>query len=297
MKVFYHLNEIYFNLSMLRKINILFQYLRESSSVILQGHKLKDKLQLLKYFLNLPIFVYKAIRENKNFRDIENDYKILSNPITIKNKYGIFYCSNNMHTVYVVVQEYEKQMQKYFNLREGVFIDIGAHIGKYSIQLANKLGKKGHVFAFEPEESNFQFLKKNIELNVINNVEAYKKGLYSTEMETTLFVSGAGEMYQSIYNRDEGWSEQTIQLTTLDHFVKENKISRIDLIKIDTERTEFEVLKGGRASLQKFRPDIIIEIGVENFDKTNQLLENIGYRKRAQIDFENFYYQFADLKR
>ncbi|MDP2933962.1 MAG: FkbM family methyltransferase, partial [bacterium] len=42
-----------------------------------------------------------------------------------------------------------------------IVMDIGAHIGFYSLALANLTGESGHVIAFEPDRTNFQFLRKN----------------------------------------------------------------------------------------------------------------------------------------
>src|SRR5215471_10782016 len=55
-----------------------------------------------------------------------------------------------------------------------VVYDIGANIGYISLSLAKRVGSKGQVFAFEPIPQNFDRLRKNIEINNINNVQLLK---------------------------------------------------------------------------------------------------------------------------
>jgi len=79
---------------------------------------------------------------------IETDIKI-----KIRNVEDYFICSSL----------YENYLQKYFNLRTGIFLDIGAHLGKYTIRVAKHLNDV--VIAVEPKRRAFDFLVENIRLN------------------------------------------------------------------------------------------------------------------------------------
>lgn len=64
-------------------------------------------------------------------------------------------------------------MWNFIQLRKGdVFIDVGAHIGKYTILVAKIVGKEGLVIAIEPNPENYETLLENIKLNNLKNVIA-----------------------------------------------------------------------------------------------------------------------------
>ena len=73
-------------------------------------------------------------------------------------------------------------------LGEGqVFIDVGAHVGYYSILASDIVGDKGQVFSFEPSENNNEFLVDNLKDNKCENVNVLKLGLSNTEGDVALF--------------------------------------------------------------------------------------------------------------
>ena len=68
------------------------------------------------------------------------------------------------------------------------------------------------------------------------------------------------------------------QLTTLDSFVKENGIDKIDFIKIDVEGNEKFVLEGGKETLEKYRPLVYTEL-------LRKHAKRFGYHPNDVIDF------------
>ena len=56
-----------------------------------------------------------------------------------------------------------------------IVVDIGAHIGYYTLIFARLVGPKGKVFAFEPEPNNFNLLIKNIKINGYKNIIPVQK--------------------------------------------------------------------------------------------------------------------------
>jgi hypothetical protein len=93
------------------------------------------------------------------------------------------------------------------------------------------------------------------------------------------------------------YTKTTVSVTTLDKFCEENKVSKIDLLKIDVEGFEYEVLKGSVNTLTKGKIDTIqIERHVDDMrvDRTleiHELLEALGFYTRVSIkhSFGNFY--------
>lgn len=88
---------------------------------------------------------------------------------------------------------------------------------------------------------------------------------------------------------------QDIEIDTLDNFVNENYLDRIDFIKIDVEGHELYVLQGGIDAIKKFHPKLMIEMSEKNFNAAGyskidifKLLEDMGYSiflilKRGQL--------------
>lgn len=60
----------------------------------------------------------------------------------------------------ITSQFHEEELRKYFSLKEGFFIDVGAHIGKYTIIIARRLKNKGEVLVIEPISENFNYFRK-----------------------------------------------------------------------------------------------------------------------------------------
>ncbi|MGD1701216.1 FkbM family methyltransferase [Dapis sp. BLCC M229] len=73
--------------------------------------------------------------------------------------------------------------------RNDSFIDIGAHIGYYSILAAKIVGSQGKVFAFEPELSNYQKILENINLNHLNNIKLFNLAVGSETKQTQIFFN------------------------------------------------------------------------------------------------------------
>jgi len=117
------------------------------------------------------------------------------------------------------------------HLRSGeVVSDIGACMGVFSVLAGLAVGETGRVYAFEPLEKYASVLKANITLNGLRNVTAVEKALGDSSgtvrMEGITIVDGTGN----------------IPVTTIDAFVREQGIERIDFLKMDVEGFERKVL-------------------------------------------------------
>jgi len=251
--------------------------------LILEGETIKDKGVLFCYFLfNAPINFL-----NKHHKN----HKLLRN-VTIKSKDGIFFCGNNIFTVGTGSSTYEPETKKYFELNEGTFIDIGANIGAYTVLVGRELKDKGKVITIEPMPGNFEILKKNIELNNLNNIIPLQIALGDKEEKADFYLDNEGKgggahslVKESPYVTT---NKITVNVRKLDNIVKELKINRIDLIKIDVEGGEADVLKGSINTLKKFHPKIIVEAWNESYlSKIKKILEPLGY-KIKKIDTVNY---------
>jgi FkbM family methyltransferase len=151
-----------------------------------------------------------------------------------------------------------------------VVFDIGANIGVFTCFAANVV-KKGKVFAFEPVSFVFDLLKKNT--REYDNVECYKVGLGSEIDEKEILIRqwapGDSTIQDSPIDRPHQSFDlkEKIEILTLDSFVKEKNLRKIDFIKIDVEGYEIEVLKGGIETIKKFRPILGISLHSPFFEK------------------------------
>ena len=186
-----------------------------------------------------------------------------------------------------------EELQIIMNLLEDndFFFDIGAHVGWYSVNLANQK-KQMQVFSFEPIPSTYALLLKNIAHNKLNNMQAFNFGFSDKSKTADLFYSEVGSAIASEKDIFEVNPSKKVQcqLKTLDEFVKEHPIHRLDFIKCDVEGAEFLVLKGADRAICKFLPMVFLEI-VENW------CNKFGYNAKTIIQYmSDKGYQMFEMK-
>jgi FkbM family methyltransferase len=145
-----------------------------------------------------------------------------------------------------------------------VALDIGANEGAYTLFASRRVGSTGRVLAFEPSSREYARLIANIELNSLPNVSAFAIGLADREGEGTLRVAedehaGLNTLGLFVHKTEQARCE-TIALQRLDSIVAEERIDRLDFIKMDVEGAEFAVLSGASDSLAHFKPVVQLEL-------------------------------------
>lgn len=136
----------------------------------------------------------------------------------------------------------------------GVAIDIGANIGLFSVYLSKELGKKGKVYAFEPIKDTYWRMKENLTLNRCENVEAFQEAISNKKGKAVMNVFPEGYGAWNTFGKPQFGeikpiSRETVPVTTLDEFVKQKDIRKIDFLKIDVEGFELDVLQGGKKAI------------------------------------------------
>lgn len=155
---------------------------------------------------------------------------------------------------------------------DDVFIDAGANLGEFTIAAAGRL-TQGRVIAFEPQEAIRRHLQTSVAMNKFSNVTVLPYCLGAADGDGSLFEV---EEYWHAGLRNEGLSTQfpragvgtrarAISLRALDQLVETLMLERIDWMKIDVEGAEWAVLRGAEKSLQKFKPNMLLEIDHQNF--------------------------------
>jgi len=144
--------------------------------------------------------------------------------------------------------------------REAVVLDVGANIGFTSSMFANEV-PSGHVYGFEPSPQVFPRLNETLALNGFTNCSTYQLGM-GKEPGALAFYDDPGSASAShIVSGDNAYNVPTtsIEVSTIDAFVKKEGLTRVDMIKIDVEGFELDVLAGAVETLARFRPKVYLE--------------------------------------
>ncbi|MEI8248959.1 MAG: FkbM family methyltransferase [Candidatus Taylorbacteria bacterium] len=153
-------------------------------------------------------------------------------------------------------------------------IDAGANVGMFSIIADDKVGNTGKVFAFEPLKEISDILKENLEKNNCKNT--YIENLILGEKNADIkFYYNLEKNYNASSKLFHTEDDKNVSLRqiTLDEFVKERNIQRIDFIKADIEGAERDLLNGAKEVIRKFRPKISIR--TYHLPDDPQILEDI----------------------
>ncbi|MCB0323068.1 MAG: FkbM family methyltransferase [Bdellovibrionales bacterium] len=160
-----------------------------------------------------------------------------------------------------------------------VIIDIGANIGIYSILAAQKT-PHAHIAAFEPVPQVRKALEENLKQNSIQNVTTEPYALGDREGTIDLHIPD-GIMLPISSSITASFRSQTrpypVPITSLDSYVERKGWTRVDLVKIDAEGADLMVLRGGRNTIRRFRPTLIIEVMATTFSAVNRELLELGY--------------------
>lgn len=173
--------------------------------------------------------------------------------------------------------------------RGEVVLDLGAYCGTQTVDFSTSVGKNGKVIAFEPDETSFSSLKKNITLAKYQNIKCHKMAVYSHDgvikFETT------GGMASSVVPENEKVDEfdkinssvqDEVKCITLDSIALMHNLQRCDFVKMDIEGSELNVLKSSISFIKKYSPSFIIEPhkinGKMNTEEIIRFFEEINFK-------------------
>jgi len=143
------------------------------------------------------------------------------------------------------------------------FFDIGANTGLYALAAAANDPVR-QVYAFEPFPAIYAYLVRNIAVNGFANLHAFPFAVSDFVGSTPFYIPSASAVFPFSASTAAGLTplvkEIQVAATTLDRFVVEEGVERVDLMKVDTETTEPQVLAGAAAVLGNHRPLVICEV-------------------------------------
>jgi FkbM family methyltransferase len=184
------------------------------------------------------------------------------------------------------------------HVRPGMWcLDVGANTGMITLQLARRAGSEGRIDSFEPVPHLRERLRAHVERNGYKNVVRIHEEALSNASGTAAISIASGDRP----NQGMGTLVETshpdlrerleIRTVTLDEFSASQPGGTIDLIKMDVQGAEPLVLEGARATLERDRPDLLMEVspldlaplGRTSRDLIAQI-EGLGYRCRRITD-------------
>jgi FkbM family methyltransferase len=139
-------------------------------------------------------------------------------------------------------------------------IDVGAGVGIYTFSAATRVGENGVVYAIEPFSGAVDCLRQTCLVNEIENVKIFDRAVSDRYGKFNLVLQSSSELnYLAAVNEpiDPETEVQEVACITLDSFVQEMGIDRVEVIKISTEGNELAILIGCEQILTKFAPTII----------------------------------------
>jgi FkbM family methyltransferase len=298
-------------------ILIILKIIYLTSRILLRialGRKRRDKIfsqldiSILNGYFSVSFYLYLFLYKNLKFFGIDDSstsssskpsFRLLK--VSMPRYNSKLYCRVDTND-YFVIRETDI-IDRFGPKQEDIAVDIGAHIGRYTIISSKRVGINGKVIAIEANPENYEMLKKNIQLNGLTNVTALNYAINSKEEESRLKLYLPGEevgytIYNTIMtNRANPIEDKFVEVdaATLDNLLllqqqQQNGIGheQVNWIKIDVEGAEFEVLKGATNVLSKSK-DIALLIEVHNLhDGTNHYKDIIEFLSfyEFKIEFE-----------
>lgn len=168
---------------------------------------------------------------------------------------------------------------------DAVICDIGANIGNHSLYWASNMQIK-KIYAFEPVDTTYNILEKNIKINNLENIiKPLNIGL-SDEKGTGIINIYSNDNIGGTSIKKSNQNNGGIKIDKLDNIkIIEEKL---DFIKIDVEGHELLALKGAKQTINKYKPLIFIEIFPENFEELNKLLLSYQYKLTQKFCDNNY---------
>lgn len=172
-------------------------------------------------------------------------------------------------------------------------LDIGANIGQTSLNILKTQEKKGilpKIYSFEPFPDTFNKLQINVELNnASTKIHCINKGVGSSPGKLPMLKHNEANSGGFRIVKEANSATISVDVTTIDQFVIDNNITRVDFVKIDVEGFEFEVLKGMQQVLETHKPVVIFEFDTQNLADLNINPQDIF------IYLQNLHYTFKDV--
>jgi len=220
---------------------------------ILRDGGFEKIIKAISFYLNDKIKRRVVNHEKTKFLLGKYEFQTLHNDKGISTELQI-YETHEPLTTHLIINEIKKGM---------VCLDLGSNIGYYAVIESNIIGELGKIFSVEPSPVNFPLLKLNLENQQLENFSVHNIAIGDKNEEMEFIVSEKSN-WSKIKTGNEKINPEDriikIPVKTLDFFVDENNIKKVDIIRMDVEGFEYNILLGSQKVLKKFKPKLFIEI-------------------------------------
>lgn len=173
-----------------------------------------------------------------------------------------------------------------------VVLDIGGCWGDTALYFAGRVGPRGKVYTFEFDPESLEIMRANLALNpeLAARVEVVEQALWNRSGEM-LKVVQAGRM-TSVSAHERANATLRVPSITLDDFMKQQGLERVDFIKMDVEGAELSVLEGARRTLERFAP----KLGVAAYHRDDDLVRIPDLLVSAQPRYTFYIESFSPVE-
>ena len=202
----------------------------------------------------------------------------------------LFFIPAGIPVTFLLKQYEYGQGQQTIKAEEGDYvIDGGSCWGDTALYFAQEVGEKGRVYSFEFTPDNLDVFRRNVSLNpqLLDRIEIVPKALWGTSGEILNY--SANGPATSVARADNGDRDLEVSTITIDDFVKEKKLARVDFIKMDIEGAELSALKGAEETLREFKPKLAISI----YHKDTDFIDIPTYLDTLRLGYEFFLDHFT----
>lgn len=213
-------------------------------------------------------FVRKPFRQQYASLAIRVQQRFPNLSVPVRLPFGAWWLAGvNVGDRGLLLNDFEKRellfVERFLQLGMTVF-DIGANHGLYSVLASKRIGRDGRVYAFEPSTRERARLLRNLKINGCKNVQVIEVAIGQESGGAILHVVEGTEVGCNSL-RVPDVAQPTVQvkvrIQTLDDFLTQAVVTKIDFMKLDVEGAELSVLKGGeRFFSSSQRPVILAEI-------------------------------------
>lgn len=163
------------------------------------------------------------------------------------------------------------------NVKPGATVlDLGAHMGLFSVVMSQLVGKEGRVYSFEPTPSTRSVLKEVVKINGCDhNVRVRSEAV--SKQKGTFFFYDTGDLVSnanSLVQTDRSANKIEVNAVSLDEFAEEQN-AVINCLKIDVEGAELDLLEGAKNVFKKMRPAALLSLHPASIKANKQSLESI----------------------